>query len=73
MSAVAPFSALLPNYVDVQYVLSDDDGLDDKMVVMSNMRCVYDYGKKIGVNHSSKLKCRHHAHNLPVTPIKPPQ
>ena len=38
MSAVAPFSAPLPNYVDVQYVLSDDDGLDDKMVVMSNMR-----------------------------------
>ena len=38
MSAEAPFSALPPNYVDVQYVLSDDDGLDDKMVVMSNMR-----------------------------------
>ena len=76
MSAVAPFSAPLPNYVDVQYVLSDDDGLDDKMVVMSNMRgdcqCLWLW-KKIGVNHSSKLKCRHHAHNLPVRAIKPPQ
>ena len=27
MSALAPFSALLPNYVDVQFVLSDDDML----------------------------------------------
>ena len=28
-------------------------------------------GGKIGVNHSSKLKCRHHALNLAARPIQP--